>query len=60
MVQEIDDAVTKLEKDLGLAQGTYKIIVQIETTEAFVKIDEIFAGTGLPYFCFLDKFNFCL
>jgi malate synthase len=56
MVQEIDDAVTKLEKDLGLAQGTYKLIVQIETTEAFVKIDEIFEGTGLIYFWF-SRFN---
>lgn len=44
MVQEIEKSVSQLEKDLGLEHGTYKIIAQIETTEAFAKIDEIFTG----------------
>lgn len=43
-VQEINGELEMLEKKLGLAKGTYKVIAQIETTEAFVKMDEIFKG----------------
>jgi len=44
MVEEIDDAMYKLENKLGLSKGTYKIIAQIETTESFAKMDEIFTS----------------
>eukprot|EP00343_Euplotes_focardii_P002018 CAMPEP_0205805246 /NCGR_PEP_ID=MMETSP0205-20121125/8414_1 /ASSEMBLY_ACC=CAM_ASM_000278 /TAXON_ID=36767 /ORGANISM="Euplotes focardii, Strain TN1" /LENGTH=204 /DNA_ID=CAMNT_0053076161 /DNA_START=390 /DNA_END=1004 /DNA_ORIENTATION=- len=45
-VQEIEDAITKLEERLG-AGRFLKVIVQIETTEALNKMDEIFiAGKG--------------
>jgi len=41
-MKEIDASISRLETKLGLNNGTYKVIAQIETTEAFAKIDEIF------------------
>ena len=49
-VEEIDEALNVLEDKLGLDKGIYKVIAQIETTEAFVKIDEIFQGKLLQDF----------
>ena len=43
-MEKINDSMSKLESRLNLKQGTYKLIVQIETTEGFINIDDIFRG----------------
>ena len=46
-MEKINDSMDKLESRLSLKKGTYKLIVQIETTVGFITIDKIIDSSNL-------------